>query len=156
MIIQSIIAEKNLDIAMVPTQGGSGMVPLLLAGELDFAYSGGIHATYTESGDMKVIAALTTDRQPAYPDVPTLAEFGFDVNMDDYRMIAVPADTPADVVATLETALEAAAADPAFVDLTENTLKFTAVFISGTDLTDILAVQRESYLPLVEAFKDQN
>lgn len=111
MIIQSIIAQRDLNVAIVPTQGGSGMVPLLLAGELDFAYSGGIHATYTESGDMKVIAALTADRQPAYPEVPTLAEFGFNVNMDDYRMIAVPAGTPEDVVATLETALETAAAD---------------------------------------------
>lgn len=156
MIVQSIIAQQELNIAIVPTQGGSGMVPLLLAGELDFAYSGGIHASYTESGDMKVIAALTSERQAAYPDVPTLMELGFDMNMDDYRMVAVPAGTPEDVVATLQTALETAAADAEFVDLTENTLKFTAQFISGPDLKEILTAQRDSYLPLVKTFKDQN
>ena len=154
MIIQSIEADEGIDVDIVPTQGGSGMVPLLLAGDIDFAYSGGIHAQYTESGDMKVLAALTSERQPAYPDVPTVAELGYDVNMDDYRMIAVPAGTPDDVVAALEAALETAAADEAFVDLTENTLQFPAVFIPGEELTSLLEAQRDSYKPLIEAYGD--
>lgn len=156
MIMQAIQADEDISVDIVPTKGGSGMVPLLLAGDIDFAYSGGIHAQYTESGDMKVLAALTSERQPAYPDVPTLVELGFDVNMDDYRMVAVPSGTPDEVVATLQTALEKAAADEAFVDLTENTLRFPAVFIPGPKLTDLLGAQRDSYVSLVEAYGEKD
>lgn len=156
LIISMIRGDAGVTIDIVPTQGGSGMVPLLLAGDIDFAYSGGIHAQYTESGDMKVLAALTSKRQEAYPDVPTLGELGYDVNMDDYRMLAVPAGTPDDVVARLEDALEAAAADEAFVDMSENTLRFPVAFIPGDELTELLHAQRDSYLPLVEAYGQGN
>lgn len=156
LVMQAFEAEEEIDVDIVPTQGGSGMVPLLLAGDIDFAYSGGIHAQYTESGDMKVIAALTSQRQRAYPDVPTVSELGLDVNMDDYRMVAVPAGTPDDVVTVLQDALEIAAQDPAFVDLTENTLQFPVQYIPGQDLMSELQAQRASYLPLIEAYGEAN
>lgn len=88
--------------------------------------------------------------------MPTLGELGYDVNMDDYRMLAVPAGTPDDVVARLEDALEAAAADEAFVDMSENTLRFPVAFIPGDELTELLHAQRDSYLPLVEAYGQGN
>lgn len=156
LIISLIQANEEITFDVVPTQGGSGMVPLLLSGDVDFAYSGGIHAQYTASGDMKVLAALTSQRQVAYPDVPTLIELGFDVNMDDYRMIAVPAGTPADVVTTLQDALETASSDEVFMDLTVNTLRFPAIFIPGEELTGLLQAQRESYMPLMEAYGEAN
>jgi len=45
--IMRIIAEQEgIDLAIVPTGGGGGMAPLLLGGEVDFAFSGGTHAIH--------------------------------------------------------------------------------------------------------------
>lgn len=157
LTIRALEAEKGVTFDVVPTQGGSGMVPLLLAGEVDFAWSGGIHAQYTEAGDMRLIAAMTSERQDAYPDVPTFEEAtGLDIPMEDYRNIAVPDGTSADVMTTLQTALEAAAQNEAFVKLTEETLLFPVRWIPGADLTGILETERDNFGPLVETFGEAN
>lgn len=114
-IMTRIAAAEGLDLAIVPTGGGGGVAPLLLGGEVDFAFSGGIHSQYVPSGDMRILAFMTLERSPFYPDVPTLRELGYDFAiMDDARPFILLADTPDEVAAAFEGAAAFAAEHPDF------------------------------------------
>ncbi|MDR5907890.1 tripartite tricarboxylate transporter substrate-binding protein, partial [Franzmannia qiaohouensis] len=58
MIIEYIAQQEGLDLRIVPTSGGAGMAPLILSGDVDFAYSGGTHSGYADSGEMPVLLSL--------------------------------------------------------------------------------------------------
>lgn len=53
-----------------------------------------------------VLATMGAERNPLFPDAPTLKELGYDVLMGNYTTLAAPAGTPDDVLATLRAALE--------------------------------------------------
>ncbi len=133
-IIEAVARQEGLDLAIVPTGGGGGMAPLVLANEVDFAYSGGTHAQYTPTGEMVVAAFLSAERSPFYPDVPTLMELGYDYSIEDYRTIIVPAGTPDAAKAKLIEAAEFASQDQRFIDITEGNTFFPVVFIGQEEM----------------------
>jgi tripartite-type tricarboxylate transporter receptor subunit TctC len=53
-------------------------------------------------------------RHPAFPDVPTLKELGYDVQFSQWTGLFVPAGTPQPVIAKLREAARAAVQDPTF------------------------------------------
>ena len=100
--------------------GAAQVVPSLLGGQVEVvvqlpaALSG-----YVKSGQVRLLAALTSGRDPALPGVPTAREQGFDVSLEAWRGIAVPKGTPKPVIATLGAAIRKTAESPEFVQATE-------------------------------------
>ncbi len=135
-IIREIAEMEGLDLAIVPTGGGGGMAPLVLGGEVDFAYSGGTHAQYTPTGEMVVAAFMSAERSPFYPDVPTLIELGYDYSIEDYRSIVVPAGVPDEAKERLMAAAEFASQNEAFIDITEGNTFFPAVYIGQEEMEE--------------------
>lgn len=130
--IDYIGAEEGVEWTGIPTKGGGEMVPFLLGGKIDFAWSGGVHNRYGD--DMKVLASMNGGRLLASPDVPSISET-YNVSMPSQAVIAVPAGTPADVIAKIEAAMEAASKDEDFIDLVTNKLQFPVSFIGSEALT---------------------
>lgn len=134
----------------IPTRGGGEMVPFLLGGKIDFAYSGGIHNRY--AGKIKVLASLNAGRLIASPDVPAVSE-KFGISMPSQAVIAVPKGTPKDVLAKLEKAVEAATKDPAFIDIVTNKLKFPVKFVGSQALTADIANTVKGMKTVIEKTK---
>ncbi len=86
--------------------GAAQVVPSLLGGQVDAvvqlpaALSG-----YVKTGQVRLLAALTSARDPALLDVPTAREQGINVSLEAWRGIAVPKGTPKAAVAALEGAI---------------------------------------------------
>ena len=120
----------------IPTKGGGEMVPFLLGGKVDFAWSGGIHNRYPEK--MKVLLSMNAGRLVAAPDTPSIGEL-YGVSIPDQAVIVVPAGTPADIVAKLQSAIEVAANDPEVVDLITNKLKAPVKILGSEALTADIA-----------------
>jgi len=57
-----------------------------------------------QAGNVRALAVVADTRQDSLPDVPTFKERGFDADLTMYRGIAVPKETPDDVVKILEDA----------------------------------------------------
>jgi tripartite-type tricarboxylate transporter receptor subunit TctC len=109
------------------------MAPLVLGGEVDFAFSGGTHAQYTDTGEMRVLAFLTRERSPFYPDVPTLVELGYDYAMEDFRSFILPADASDDVVAAFEAVARHAVEHPDFDSITVDNTLHPVVFMDHAE-----------------------
>lgn len=73
-----------------------------------------------KQGQLRLLVALTQSRDPAWPEVPTARELGYDVALDAWRGIAVPRGTPRPVISLLETAIRNTASSPEFVKAAEN------------------------------------
>lgn len=97
--------------------GGSEAVTDLLADRIEAAVQ--FPAAFigqVKGGDLRILAALGSRRDPIFPDVSTAREQGYDVALDMWRGIAVPKGTPAPVIATLEAAIEKTVTGPDFAD----------------------------------------
>jgi tripartite-type tricarboxylate transporter receptor subunit TctC len=100
----------------VQTGGGAATTAALLGEQIDVGVLAGSEALpITESGEVRVIAALGGDRIPYFPDVATATEQGYPMNMGVEYMWLMPGGTPADRVATFQDALGATMSDDSIV-----------------------------------------
>lgn len=67
-------------------------------------------------GKIKALGIMNTERNAEISDVPTFKEKGIDIDYGAWRGLAVPADTPKEVVDTLAKAFEGMAKDPQLVE----------------------------------------
>lgn len=149
-LIDYIARQEGLDLRIVPTSGGAGMAPLILSGDVDFAYSGGTHSGYADSGEMPVLVSLADDRLVAFPDAPTLRELGYEIDPGEIRVVMVPKNTPDNQVQRLSEALEVATKDPRFIEITEGRILMPVVFMDGDAVYQDLASKVESYKRIIE------
>ena len=129
--IDFIGAQEGVKWTGIPTKGGGEMVPFLLGGKIDFAWSGGIHNRYGD--DMKVLMSMNAGALVGSPDSPTVAD-KYGVSMPSQAVIVAPAGTPADIVVRIEAAMEEATKDADFSDLITNKLKFPVKFVGSEAL----------------------
>jgi tripartite-type tricarboxylate transporter receptor subunit TctC len=86
----------------------------LLAGQVQVVF--GTISTciqYVRSGMLRALAVTTATRSDELPDVPPLAEFVPGYEGSQWYGVGAPKETPAEVIETLNTAINAVAADPA-------------------------------------------
>ena len=96
------------------------VVPSLIGGHVHAAVQlPGALAPHIASGAIRVLAALSVRRDPAFPDVPTAREQGIDVALDAWRGIAAPKGTPKAIVAKLEDAIRKTVVSAEFVKAAE-------------------------------------
>jgi tripartite-type tricarboxylate transporter receptor subunit TctC len=90
----------HIELVHVPYQGGSRIVPDLLAGDVvaSFAPATAIRP-YVDAGQLRALARTGLSRANDWPALPTFAESGFpryDVN--DWYAVMAPSGTPADII----------------------------------------------------------
>jgi tripartite-type tricarboxylate transporter receptor subunit TctC len=92
----------GIDLTHIPYKGAAPAVAALMAGDVDLYLGGpGIVAAHVKSGKLRVLAAAVPRRLDGYPELPTLTELGYAVDITDWQGIVAPAGTPRDVTARL-------------------------------------------------------
>ncbi len=71
----------------------------------------------SKAGKLRILASLSSERNPVIPDVPTAKELGYDVVVDLFRGLSVAKDTPQEIKDRLAEAMTMAAKSDAFMDL---------------------------------------
>ncbi len=109
------IAENKLKIEMIPHKGASQAQIALLSGEVDMLVIGtAAAASHVQAGKLRALAALGKNRDPAVPDVPTVAEAGMPwFTVDTWYGVLAPAGTPRDIINRLNSAFVKMLNDPA-------------------------------------------
>jgi len=134
--IHYIGKKEGITWTAIPTKGGGEMVPFLLGGKVDVAWSGGVHQKY--GNKMLVLASFNPKRLAQSPEAPSLKEI-YGISMPSYAVIVVPKGTPDAVAATLEAAMKKASKNKAFDDIVSNKLKFPNQFIGSEELKPLVA-----------------
>jgi tripartite-type tricarboxylate transporter receptor subunit TctC len=112
--------EAQSEFITVPFQGAAPAIIEILGGRVDFGlYNPGEIKAQLESGDLRALAVMSDERFSGLKDVPTFTEKGLNIVSETYRGIAVPKDTPENVVKVLEEAIAKAKEDSAFTGFME-------------------------------------
>jgi len=92
----------GVDIVHVPYKGAAPTAAALLAGEVSIAFNiillplPQVHA-----GRLTGLAVASSKRSPLAPDIPTMTELGYPIDIDTWYALVAPAGTPPEVIARL-------------------------------------------------------
>ncbi len=108
-----LLMDQNIapdQVTWIPSQGAAPAMVELAAGGLEIVPSSVPEArAMIEAGKAKGLAVVSPERNPSFPNIPTLKEAtGSDYTLGEWRGIAGPKGMDPAVVAKLEKALEAA------------------------------------------------
>lgn len=141
--------EEDVEFNYVPFDGASEAVTALLGGHIEAAtVSPSEVQTGFESGDLKVLAVMSEERDPLLPDVPTLKESGIDVEMVAWGGFVVPKDTPEDVVKVLEDALKVAIDSDEFVEIAESQ-GLNPAYLPADEFQEFAEEQYDMFMELI-------
>jgi tripartite-type tricarboxylate transporter receptor subunit TctC len=105
----------GIDLRQVPYRGTGPAVIAVLAGHVHALFGGALGSLpHIHSGGVRALAVAGSRRNPALPDVPTIAESGYpNYAADSWNGLLAPAGTPDVIVDKLNRAVSAALSDPA-------------------------------------------
>jgi len=91
--------QTKTDIVHVPYRGAGPALKDLMAGQVDMMFDGlGSSAQHIKSGRIKPLMVAGSERNPAFPDVPSAKELGLpDYNVTTWYGLWAPKGTPVDV-----------------------------------------------------------
>jgi tripartite-type tricarboxylate transporter receptor subunit TctC len=97
----------------VPYRGAGPAITDLLGGQVQVMFAAMPSAfEYVKAGRLRALAVTTATRSPALPDVPSVGEFVPGYEASSWYGMGVPRATPADIIDTLNKAMNAGLADP--------------------------------------------
>jgi len=149
------MAAIDTELVTVPYQGTGPAMTDLIGGQVDFMCDQTTNTTgQILGGEVKAYAVTSPERLANLPDVPTTAEAGLpDFALGVWHGLYAPAGTPQAALDKLETALQAAVADPTvaerFAEL--GTAPATAEEATPAALGKLLTEQIALWKPLIEA-----
>ena len=105
---------------------------------------------FAKAGTIRILAVTGSRRSPFLPDVPTMAEAGYDVAIDSWLGVFVPAKTPAEIVNALSAAIaEAVKSAPMIESLGK--VGNTSAFQSPADFAATVKADVARWAPVVKA-----
>ena len=140
----------GLDLVHVPYRGGAPAMTDLISGQVQVMFepvAGPLE--HIRAGRLRGLAVTTTARSAALPDLPTVGEFVPGYEASSWYGIGAPKGTPAEIVDTLNKAVNAGLADPKlkarFADL-------GAAVLAGTpaDFGKLIADETEKWGKVVK------
>lgn len=96
----------GLDVRAVAYKNNPSSLVDLIGGQAEMSNATPIALTeYVKTGDLKMLALTTAERDPAFPDVPSVAELGYPQLQASYwTALHAPAGTPQEIIDTLSAA----------------------------------------------------
>ena len=140
----ALFKAAGAEVTHVP-YAASQIVPNLMGGHVDAVVQfPGALAANVQSGRLRLLAALSAQRDPAFPDVPTARELGLDVALDAWRGVAVPKGTPQAIIAALEKSIRATVQSADFASAAEK-LYVSPGFLPAAEFGKLIASE-DTYL----------
>lgn len=113
--LAQVIFDKaaGIETTYVAFKGTGAAVTALLGDQVRAEW--GYTTVGAKQGDkVRMLAVAMEERHPAFPDVPTFKELGFDIVSGAYRGVAVPKSAPEGVRKAVSDAIKKINADPKF------------------------------------------
>ncbi|MEM7738907.1 MAG: tripartite tricarboxylate transporter substrate binding protein, partial [Deinococcota bacterium] len=135
----------------VPSQGAAPAFQELLAGGVDVVTAALAEAnTLRQAGEVKVLGVMADERLESFPDVPTLAEQGYDWSIGGWVSLAAPAGVSDEVVDTLAAAIDATMTNPEFLERM-GTAGLNIQYVPTSEIAAFMTAQNETMGALLEA-----
>ncbi|MYN13492.1 tripartite tricarboxylate transporter substrate binding protein [Pusillimonas sp. TS35] len=111
VVLASLGKKEGVQFSHIPYKGDSDATSALLGGHTKVGVITNSVLSYLRAGTVRVLATADAARNPAFGDVPTLKEAGYDVEVPSPLGVAGPAGLPDEIVEKLDKAIKAALQD---------------------------------------------
>jgi len=98
-----------------------------------------------DGGQVRALVTSGNNRIGIYPDIPTLKELGYDLNIGLYRGFGMKKNSPPESIEFLRKLLKLSLEDPEFIEAAKN-LNIKISYTSGDEFREFVKKQKESYL----------
>lgn len=100
LLAQRLETAMGIEADVVPFGGDGEVVAALLGGHIDVQFGNPSEVLpLIKSGDVRPIAVSAAERLPAFPDIPTIKESGYDVVLTQLRGFVMPQNVSDEAVA---------------------------------------------------------
>jgi tripartite-type tricarboxylate transporter receptor subunit TctC len=92
----------GIDLVHVPYKGAAPNATALLAGEVSIAFNIILlPLPQVQAGKLTGLAVASSKRSPLAPNIPTMTELGYPIDIDTWYGLVAPAGTPKDIIGKL-------------------------------------------------------
>lgn len=127
------------------------VVPSLLGAHVDAVVQlPGALAGHVKAGTVRALVAMSAERDPFFPEVPTAREQGADMVAELWRGVAAPKGTPRRILARLEEAIRRTVEGPEFRKATAKLLVQPA-FLPAGEFDKLIAREDAEIAKMVQA-----
>lgn len=116
--MERLSKAAGMKMTLVPFKGAAEFMAALVGGHIDVVGDAG-WGTMARAGRARMLAVMTKERLPGWPNVPTLRELGYDITALSMLGIGGPKGMDPAIVRTLHDAFRKASKDPAFIKMLE-------------------------------------
>ena len=142
-ISMELVARKEgTTLAHVPGKGGGEATAAILGGHVMVSVESPAWAPLVASGDLRLLVLLNSKRSTKWPEVPTLAEHGYEWDFNSPFGLAGPKGMDPAVVKKLHDAFKKAYDDPKVIELFER-FDFSRLYLSTEDYAKEIPKQYE-------------
>lgn len=125
----------------VPYDGGASIIQAILGGHIDVAMLAAPEVVEQyKAGELRVLAVAGEERAAVLPDVPTLAEEGYDWATGTWFGIVGPSDLDASIVTQLESCLTKAWNSQEYQDFLQK-MGFNPAYLNSADFASFIKEQ---------------
>ena len=106
LAMEMVKQAASIDVLHVPYKGGAAAITDVIGGQIPMLFINQDNALpQVQSGKLRALAVASLERNPVYPDTPTIAESGYPgFSAVSWFGLSAPASTPKDVVQKLHEA----------------------------------------------------
>jgi tripartite-type tricarboxylate transporter receptor subunit TctC len=145
----AIASKTGVKFTFVPFDGAAPTRTALVGGHISVCASGMDEVLqFYQAKQVRILAANSPTRHPAFPDVPTMAEAGFPVEnpIFDWRGLGAPKGTAPEALKTLREGFKKAAEDPDYIALMDK-LALPRTYMDSDKFQEFLAGMEKSLEP---------
>ena len=151
MTLHLIERDTGTKFKFVTFKAGSEAVISVLGGHVPFSTENVSEAwAHIEAKKMRVLAVTTEKRMPALPDVPTLTELGYRIQIGTGRGFVMPAGVPKEALAAMEAILEKAYKSAMWRDYSQKNM-YEDRWMGSAEFARYLAEQRVAQMEFIQA-----
>ncbi len=147
-------AHTGIDIKHVPYRGANQAAQDVAGGQVDVTFQGiATVAALAKGGKLRLIGVMADNRQPEYPDSPTLKEQGIQgFDFSTWFALTAPKGTPKEIVDRLQREVVKALADPVIKE------RYAGLGLQrdGTTPAELTSLVRDQLARYGKAIRDNN
>lgn len=137
--MEMFLNAAGLKMRGLPAVGGGPTMALVLGGSAAmWASPPAMAVAQVSAQKLRPLATFGAKRHPAFPDVPTLQEMGYDIEYYVWSGMFAPAGTPQPVLTTLRDAIRQGVASQEFKNAMEK-LRSPAAYLDAPEFAQFLA-----------------
>jgi putative tricarboxylic transport membrane protein len=150
LLAQRLETAMGIEAQVVPFGGDGEVVAALLGGHIEVQFGNPSEVLpLIQSGDVRPIAVSSVERLPAFPDIPTIKEGGYDVTLTQLRGFVVPSGVSDDAIAYWAEVIKKALDSPEWKANYLDRFKVVPKYIAGQEFAAEMDRRNADYTALM-------